>query len=30
MVHNWMTLHALTPEAQRAFDAMGAFIARVT
>ncbi|MFT3769108.1 MAG: alpha/beta hydrolase [Minicystis sp.] len=30
MVHNWITLHAFTPEAERAFQAMGAFVKRVT
>lgn len=30
MVHNWVTLHALTPEAERAFQAMGRFVRRVT
>jgi acetyl esterase/lipase len=30
MVHNWMTLHAFTPEAEKAFAAMGAFVQRVT
>jgi acetyl esterase/lipase len=30
MVHNWMTLHAFTPEAEEAYEAMGAFVKRVT
>jgi acetyl esterase/lipase len=30
MVHNWMVLHGLTPEAERAYQAMGRFIRRVT
>lgn len=30
MVHNWITLHDFTPEAPRAYQAMGAFVARVT
>jgi len=30
MVHEWMMLHALTPEAERAFQAMGRFVRRVT
>jgi acetyl esterase/lipase len=29
MVHNWMTLHAFTPEAEKAFQEMGAFVKRV-
>jgi acetyl esterase/lipase len=30
MVHNWIVLHALTPEAERAYQAMGRFVRRVT
>ncbi len=30
MVHNWLVLHAFTPEAQRAYDDLGAFVRRVT
>ncbi|APR86972.1 6-hexanolactone hydrolase [Minicystis rosea] len=30
MVHNWLTLHALTPEAERAFTTIGSFVKRVT
>jgi acetyl esterase/lipase len=29
MVHNWITLHGLTPEAERAYQAMGRFVRRV-
>jgi len=29
MIHNWMTLYALTPEAERSFQAMGRFVRRV-
>jgi acetyl esterase/lipase len=29
MVHNWMTLHAATPEAEKAFQEMGAFVSRL-
>jgi acetyl esterase/lipase len=30
MVHDWMMLHALTPEAERAYQAMGRFVRRLT
>lgn len=30
MVHNWITLHAFTPEAEKAYQEMGAFVKRVT
>lgn len=30
MVHNWITLHAFTPEAEKAYQCMGAFVKRVT
>lgn len=30
MVHDWMTLHAHTPEAEAAYQEMGAFVRRVT
>jgi len=29
MIHDWMMLHALTPEAERAYQAIGRFIRRV-
>ncbi len=30
MVHNWLTLHAFTVQAQRAYDDLGAFVRKVT
>ena len=30
MIHNWIALHGLTPEAERAYEAMGRFVRRVT